>query len=846
MGYRGYRFSPGCAQSVLLTSSFWPWTEPWQRPDIAKVELRLEEGEDHNPICKMRIVYDDDSYYERVVPCMFKITASTDDSPWPIAQWVGPLPGDWECTGLTPELPSDGVYFFSATDGLIWEQASACCSPGGWLGITWCSNLYYTQCGACGPHVPPYENQGWFPSVRLKKECGDPYGQWIYDYWLPDDGGCPAFEQPEDILDWLATFPTFTLWWHCGCPDPAVWPAQQYFKLNPHHIAVVEPVSDPTLLGWRCCERFICPSQYAWPRDPTMDAPASGPCCLAVSFDGIAPAAQTCRYGHSPGITDEEQSAHLNPQGVFYQSTTIESGCETWTCRPHGCVWPFPTKLEIDCSVDGGQSSEDCLVGGSGPNHYAKYWWDCNLTLSGTEYIWTEVGLLPQTVVFSASLEEINPWCIQGIICCFGDSDYLSGNWSPPTTPFDWATLLDEGNPITLAFDAEASSLVEGYSPDFTEATATISFALHGEDRVRTFSECNHEQPDCETALGGIDGWRLTTVDLHGRNRAIVLTPASNQSLVWEHGLSPWRLTVGPYERDGACLLRLKYSCAKGDLNYGFCFPEGYGVCNQDAYFCTLTDDVPLDPAQRYAYLNCGFMPGSPITLEPLDGDAQCEDLPDPVPGSVCEATAWRLIWTPPGGAETTVDIEEDGEDRWNTTVGGCEYTVERLDDGTYGEGNYRLTITVEEDEYTADFTTGAYVLCCYADEIGVTLAGDSATIEAVCPSACDALSWTATIDGAPYTLTYTRGYWHYEERDVDENLLAALDLVRLADSGANTRYFFVRSQRDTPVDPFVNGYFECTDGEDCCEFGTLGPYDLLDSGGGDTGEDVTLEAVCE
>jgi hypothetical protein len=164
---------------------------------------------------------------------------------------------------------------------------------------------------------------------------------------------------------------------------------------------------------------------------------------------------------------------------------------------------------------------------------------------------------------------------------------------------------------------------------------------------------------------------------------------------------------------------------------------------------------IPLNPADRYAYLECGLMPGSAIVLTPICEEEDLgdnEDIETVVDTSTCEATSWTVTVT--GGSAA------DG--------------VHDLPFVSLGPGG---------------------------------------------------------------------GFWHYGGWELGPDAPILVDVVRIADSGTDTRYVVVVSVWDI-AGHYDNYWAQWTDGTNCCNDAPH-TLDLLDSTGADSGFDATVEAVC-
>jgi hypothetical protein len=326
---------------------------------------------------------------------------------------------------------------------------------------------------------------------------------------------------------------------------------------------------------------------------------------------------------------------------------------------------------------------------------------DCQFILSSTEPMEIEDYLTPTApaITFIGHLPGNGVHESTPELYCYGgnrvDCQPTIG-WEGPPVPMDdlagvvllpdpatsdqWVEHLEGGLPT----DPPTYDLNPDYrGADFSEATATVTLLESVEHDE--FDSCNNST-DC-SLTNQILAWALKTTDLYGRETRIVMTHSDVRPLLWRSALTHWSLVVESNTRDGACQMRLLYAAEKYTFNYGFCIPSGVDPCEIGVMSSSLIEKVPLDPINRYLYLACGYMPGSPISVKPLKNNSSCDPCPGPS-SSICEAAGWTLVW-----CYATTIITTDGTWTLDDPDGVTVYEVTRLADSEGGFGNYHLHI---------------------------------------------------------------------------------------------------------------------------------------------------------
>ena len=380
-----------------------------------------------------------------------------------------------------------------------------------------------------------------------------------------------------------------------------------------------------------CCSHGgYCPDDAVSQTDAEI---IEGMCCASVSVSGMDTPEPECYFGYPP--------AHVAPN---FGGPFKHYACGTWISKKTSCQNPYPSKLVLSVP-EINQST-------------------CSLALTARE-----------GVVTAGYPDK------QWRYVTFSGSDELPACDPRPTQGF------------------LAGIVMTSTDPGYENATASVSFG-------GAYSDCspdpftldpdmqNSEDPLAEGAtIANLDdlvwGWRLTYTDFRGVE--IRLEFEHDGGMEWRNGLSTIRLAGDASTRPRTVQISLLGTCQRLGYSHGFCFDSPWLDAYMPTATCKVAEVIQHDVA-RWQYMQCQFLPGSHITLQPL------LTAPDPLEGSVCDVEIWNMTWGT--GAKTKDDITltwDSGADRWQwiPEADHQAYALTRTDNGVNGEGNYELEVAL-------------------------------------------------------------------------------------------------------------------------------------------------------
>jgi hypothetical protein len=759
-----------------------------------------------------------------------------------------------EACGFTMTLVPVRFGINSGAQPLCWEcypevDGGHCCVWGFRLTITYglfgpgLLQLESEICSVHYPYAPPdYIAEGCTGWIATHQNCSSelctPEGTW----WSTRTEMLAGLEIGATIyLDYL--YAPSTYWvdgekydrLHLmggGCNDPPtdppggeVWMQTGCFPTFQARAVPVfpgPPAYTNTGLAEKCCERQRCTSHFVQQTERNDELGTyDGPCCIEVRYSGVK-ARQTewipptAYYGYQADLPDLAMNPTIQLKNERCSiPSQIAFNYDLWRTDVAASLNPMPTLLYI-----WGELVRVVI------DHFEMFGLRISASLIGAEQIAVEdqanyhnraIGFsktLPDIYYFSAPSTSSGCWCYKAITG-EGEDDY-EFRFPGYSVWYGQVFTLDNLGGMTLDYDPALSVGFDDpdyRGPDYTGATASIW--LNRTD----FYNCRNDT-DC-TELSHAWGWTLDWMTGFGRPESIVMRKSDGAALRWSHPLRKWMLFVDPTLRDAACQMRLLLSCEKLGFNYGFTFPSGYDPCPDgnpvDPVTIRFTKDIPHDPVQRVDYLECGFLPGSDMVLTPVCG------MPSPMPeSSKCDPTGWTI--SSAYGITTISGYSGVDEET------GVEYTVVRIADGEFGEGNYTLQVQlhdVDDTSYTVSFTTGNLVDCCQSYPIDIVLGGYAATIQPYCPTPCDTDCWLVSFtppgESTVYYICVKDGtWWRYSSEHI------VVDVVRmLGDTPGTFNYFLIRNIFDAYDETYTSDVAIFTGGSNC-------------------DDDVELEAVCQ
>jgi hypothetical protein len=597
------------------------------------------------------------------------------------------------------------------------------------------------------------------------------------------------------------------------------------------------------------------------------------PCCIKAEFHNVK-ARQSptvpplADFGYQMGLPDnplptsDVTDRMMNPTVLYrYWDCTGAvnlSLIDYYSSRPYGPLNPFPTQLAIM-----GSAYHVVEYSSAGGGYFQRIVIQVTFVVSGGDTIGVEdyptykqprpVSFTTAPMTFHLKEPTITP---AGTGSCWSIVDTPQGadpsSGATFTCEVMWlGPVFDLANFVNIRLDLDSACLGSifesdgngGYLNEYLEDYRGPAYQWYGANNDansyilltlcdpadKTYQKCHNEPGDCST-LANVWGWKLDWSDGYSRPKSATFTKLDSSPLHWSHPLWPWVIAVekgsNRSSRDGVCELRLDFSPEKLADSYGFVFPSGYGPCPSPDSVPSpsqvrFTDQVPFDADLRYQYLAANVLPGSTMTLQP-----ECKP-PSPVAQAAnCTNCCGWIVDSSYGFYQFTGSSGSDGSS-------GYTYTVTRLADGQFGQGNYNLKVELNDTNgttFNCPFTSGNAIDCCDAGSMSISLGlGSGATIAAYCPTECDSTCWLAEFtcadDDSVYGCALTYQWWQFwdDESASGSTGTVLVNVVRLS----GDRYFVIRDiylNVSGVIDQHFYSYATIQAGADCK---TGGPWSV-------------------